>query len=365
MDIKNICICGGGSQGHISAGVIGCNTGYSVGILTRKPQLWSQDFTTIDLNGKEFHATLGTITDNPKDIIPQSDIVYICLPGFAIKEMLQQIAPYVSTDTIIGAPFGGGGFFLALQEVFGASQKSFALQRVPFTGRPLEYGHSGRLKGYKPYLKVATANIDNPNVVVAMLEDWYHTPVYHLSHWLEATLSNSNPLLHPCRMRVMFNDWTPDKIYDRIPWMYNSDWDDASSQCWVECDNELRTIMRQLPMNEQEVPSVLEYYGCKDIKSLTAKMQSIEPFKSVQAHMNASGDGYVVDSSVRYFTEDIPFGLVTIKSFAEAVNIETPCIDDVLEWAQKVMGKEYIVNGRLAGCDINECQLYDPSKIVL
>lgn len=29
----NVCICGGGSQGHISAGVIGSNPNYEVNIL--------------------------------------------------------------------------------------------------------------------------------------------------------------------------------------------------------------------------------------------------------------------------------------------------------------------------------------------
>ena len=51
-----VCICGGGSQGHISAGVIGSNSDYSVNILTRRPSMWSHDFKTIDLDGREFPA---------------------------------------------------------------------------------------------------------------------------------------------------------------------------------------------------------------------------------------------------------------------------------------------------------------------
>lgn len=342
-----VCICGGGSQGHISAGVIGSRDNYDINILTRRPNDWSHDFVTIDLTGKEYKSHLNIISNNPVDVIPDADIVLVCLPGYAIKEELEKIKPYIKDGSIIGSAFGGSGFFMQIINVFGASIKSFALQRVPYTGRVKEYGHSATLKGYKPYLKVATMNINEPETLLSIIENWYHTPVYHLKHWLEATLSNSNPLLHPCRMRIMFKDWTPDKIYPEIPFMYNTDWNDESSECWVACDNELRKVMDKLPMDAKEVPSVLEYYECRDIPSLTQKMQSIEPFKTVKAHMLESNGGYKLDASIRYFTEDIPYGLMMIKAFAQYIGVSTPRIDDVIYWAQNVMDENYLNNGMI------------------
>lgn len=350
----NVCICGGGSQGHISAGVIGSNPNYRVNILTRKPDLWSRYFKTVDLNGKEYAAQLHVITDDPSEVIPQADVILICLPGYAICEELRKIAPYISEKSIIGSVFAGSGFFIDILTVFGKTVKSFGLQRVPFTGRPLEYGHSARLKGYKPYLKVATMNIDSEDEIVKMLEDWYHTPVYKLSYYLEATLSNSNPLLHPCRLYVLFKDWTPDRIYQTIPYLYDKDWDNESSALWVACDNELGEIVSRLPVNKFEIPTVLEYYGCKNIEQLTEKIQSIVPFKGVKPHMIEVEGGYKLDTAHRYFVEDIPFGLVLIKSFAEQVSVDTPCIDKVLYWAQNLMRKEYLVNGHLTGKDIKD-----------
>ena len=50
---------------------------------------------------------------------------------------------------------------------------------------------------------------------------------------------------------------------------------------------------------------------------------------------------------MRYFTEDIPYGLLLIKAFAELTETPTPAIDDVINWAQNIMGKRYIHNGRL------------------
>ena len=351
---KTVCICGGGSQGHISAGVIGSNPNYQVNVLTRQPALWDHNFTTIDLTGREYHANINRISDDPLQVVTGSEIVLICLPGYAICEELEKIKSFLSDTTIVGCVFGGSGFFLDVLNILGDNCKCFALQRVPFTGRPLEYGHSARLKGYKPYLKVAMMNIkqDEESMIVDMLEDWYKTPVYKLSHYLEATLSNSNPILHPCRLYVLFKDWSPEKIYTHIPYLYDTDWNDETSELWVACDNELREIIKRYPINEKEIPSVLEYYGCADIKQLTNKIRSIEPFKGVQPHMIEVKGGYQLDTQHRYFVEDIPYGLALIKSFAERADVCTPHIDQVLEWAQRVMGKCYIVEGHLVGKDV-------------
>jgi hypothetical protein len=57
--------------------------------------------------------------------------------------------------------------------------------------------------------------------------------------------------------------------------------------------------------------------------------------------------GLQLDTDHRYFSEDIPYGLVLIKSMAKYVNVDTPKIDMVLNWAQKVMGKEFPLQHKL------------------
>jgi hypothetical protein len=62
-------------------------------------------------------------------------------------------------------------------------------------------------------------------------------------------------------------------------------------------------------------------------------------------------DEFMPDFSYRYLTEDVPFGLAVSKSIAQMTEVETPCIDRVLLWAQEKFEKEYVVNGRLGGTD--------------
>ena len=64
-----------------------------------------------------------------------------------------------------------------------------------------------------------------------------------------------------------------------------------------------------------------------------------------------------LDKNSRYFVEDIQFGLCIIKAFAELCDVKTPTVDKVIEWGQKLVGKEYLVNGRLNGRDKGELMI--------
>jgi opine dehydrogenase len=55
----------------------------------------------------------------------------------------------------------------------------------------------------------------------------------------------------------------------------------------------------------------------------------------------------MVNVKARIFTEDIPFGLCVLKDLAEMLDVKTPYIDETIIWHQKLMGKEFIVNGKL------------------
>ena len=82
--MKTICICGGGA----------------VRVLTAHPQQWSKSIETIDSAGKIYQGELERVSDRAEDVIPQSDIVLLCLPGFLIEKSLRQIAPFVTNQAI-------------------------------------------------------------------------------------------------------------------------------------------------------------------------------------------------------------------------------------------------------------------------
>lgn len=68
------------------------------------------------------------------------------------------------------------------------------------------------------------------------------------------------------------------------------------------------------------------------------------------------------DLSSRYFTADIPYGLIIIKAFAVIYSVDTPTIDIIIDWYQKITNKNYIdLSKNIFGedsIDLNLPQLY-------
>ena len=215
------------------------------------------------------------------------------------------------------------------------------------------YGQKALLLGYKKELQIATVNISKSDILLRTLQEMLDTPVRMLHHFLEASLTNSNPLLHPARLYSLFHTWSRGKAYHEIPGFYNS-WDEESSELLIACDNEFQQILKALPVRIEPIPTLLEYYDSYDARSLTYKIRSIIAFKHIPAPMEKTEKGFLPDFKSRYFTEDFPFGLLIIKSIAEVLNICTPNIDKILLWGQDVLNKEYIHEGELKGKDLSK-----------
>lgn len=74
-------------------------------------------------------------------------------------------------------------------------------------------------------------------------------------------------------------------------------------------------------------------------KGLTAPMKPAE-----------SGSGRLVPNfDARYVSEDTPMGLAVVRGIAELAGVPTPHMDDVMLWAQGVLGKEYLVDDGAGG----------------
>ena len=82
----NVCICGGGNLGHVTAGYLSSKEGFDVNILTRHPERWSGSLEITLPDGKSVIGKLGKVTSDPASVIPQADIAIICLPGMYIRQ---------------------------------------------------------------------------------------------------------------------------------------------------------------------------------------------------------------------------------------------------------------------------------------
>ena len=331
-----ICICGGGNLGHVTAGFFAAQDDLQVSLLTTKPEKWSRYLEVVDVNGKTYKGKLERISSNPKEIIPGTDIVLVCLPGFAIHDVLCSIVPYLDNKTWVGTVVSSTGFFFEAMKVLPKNQSLFGFQRVPFISRIINYGHVAELKGYKESLSVAVEQTDKKEELRATLEKLFKTPTKLLDSYYEVSLSNSNPLLHTARLYTMWKDWKPGMSYDRNPDFY-CDWTVEAAELLIAMDEEFQALLKRIGLKEGAIPPVLEYYESTDAESLTKKLHSIPAFKGIASPMVLNQFGmYEPDFSSRYFTEDFPYGMRFIIETASQYNVEIPIIEKVYKWEKSI-----------------------------
>ncbi len=332
--IENVCICGGGSLGHVVAGWLSVRGGVKVSILTRKPEKWANRLMVNTCDGNKLEADLVKVSSEAMDVIPQADVVLFCLPGFAIEGELKKIEPYLRKDTYVGTVFSSTGFYFKALEILPENQPLFGFQRVPFICRVETYGHSANLLGYRDSYHMAIEHVTRE--VKRGFADWWQKvlsrPVHLLGNYYEASITNSNPILHTARLYSMFGDWTPEKGTFDHNILFYGEWTEKASEYLIRMDKELFRLLDVLPVRKGYLTPLLQYYESHDVLSLTAKISSISCLRSITSPMKECDGGWIPDFSSRYFTEDFPFGLHFIWSLAHQHHVDIPIIDEVYDW---------------------------------
>jgi len=116
MNINTICIIGGGSTAHTLIPLL-AHSGKNITLLTRRPSLWSKtvQFNYETKNGEVITSCKGSlqkITDNPMDVIPDADMIILCMPVSSYHDALNNIGPLINPNRsiLIGTIYGQGGF---------------------------------------------------------------------------------------------------------------------------------------------------------------------------------------------------------------------------------------------------------------
>lgn len=326
-----ICICGGGNLGHVVAGFIAAQNRYEVTVLTRQPERWSSRIIVETPSGEELSGNLHGVYSSPREAVRGADIVLLCLPGFSIREVLQRIKDHLEPSAAVGSVVSSTGFFFEAMNVLPSTTVLFGFQRVPFISRIKDYGHRAHLMGYKTCLHLAVERLNEKENLRLALETMLRTPIRLLNSYYEASLSNSNPLLHPSRLYSLWHNWHEGEVYSRVPLFYE-EWTEEAAQLYIDMDKELQTLLQVLPVTPRSVATVLEFYESSDAVSLARKLRSIEAFKGIAAPMRKVDGGYIPDFNSRYFREDFPYGLEIVSRLAHDKGIPSPTIDRVCKW---------------------------------
>lgn len=334
--MRTVCICGGGSLGHVIAGYLSAKKSVRVNILTQRPQQWQSALEIHTPEGDTLHGPLHVVSDKPEEALRDATIVLLCLPGFAIRGELQKIQPYINNEMYVGSVFSSTGFFFEALKLLDADTPLWGFQRVPFIARTRTYGASANLLGYKSAHHIAVERCKDKEAFRAEVEELFDAPVHLLGNYYEASLTNSNPLLHTSRLYTMFGGENAGKVFPRMILFYE-EWTVEAAQLLIDMDEEFFRLLDVLPVSKGYLPRILDYYESHDAASLAAKLSSIQGFKGITSPMKETSEGWIPDFSSRYFTEDFPHGLRHIWQLAHEHGIDVPHIDKVYQWGNGVI----------------------------
>lgn len=314
-------VVGGGNIAHSLAVAVAQHE--DVAVLTRRPDSWASR-----LNDSPFAVCA---TSDPS-CSADAEIVFIALPSFAIRETLTRIDPYLHAgQTVCLTP--ANTQIPELVEIYAKKGIDIVcLQRVPYIARIEEYGHRVKISPPRTVHKLFVSREEMKPTWRAFCRELFEGGAEFLHSPLTFVFNNSNPLLHPARLVVLFRDWR-NKIFTRNPLFY-AEWTDESSELYIKTDEEMHAVLKVVDPTgacEKDYESVLEHYGVSTAMELTAKLRSIEGFKTITSPMRERPDGtWIPDFSSRYFTEDI-VGTQAIQACARQTNIVTPIIDGLIK----------------------------------
>lgn len=322
---KRIIVVGGGNLGQACAARL-VASGEDVVLFTTAPEKWTRDIAVEDCEGRIFKGELRCISDDPR-CASGADLVYLCVPGNAIKSKLETLKPFLRDGTPVASVFSADGFFFLAEEVLGPDWPVMGFERVPFISRTKVPFRGGGITGYRRELHLAHRNIADPEIWRLLFEKDFGTPTRLLDNFYTAALANSNPVIHPSRLMSLRRQIEANGPFKRMPLFYE-EWDDVASDYAIRLDEELRAVARA---KGAAIMPFLEYYESTDAASLTRKIRSIKAFKGIGSPILPAG---TLDFSSRYIQADIKISVVNIIRLARELGLKTPCADEIcsLSW---------------------------------
>jgi len=384
-----VTIIASGNSGHVCAALFEENTKGRVltQLLTSKPDLWANKRPRVRFpNGDVQVGRLHKVSDDPAELIPDSDIVLWTGPVNTTKEIFENIRPYLNTRrTAIGTIFAQGLSHLLAHRIFGAEVRFFAMRNIPWLCRVVTPGEESEIIGAKSSIGVMTINLSEewvktelePLFVTQKTGKW--EPVCEiLPDFCPIVFNPANQIIHPARYWGLFRNWRGSPLSGKdepSEWLYRG-MDEVAGEVLAVLDEELQMLKDAyyeatgaegcktvVPLKER----LLDQYGdqIEDTSTLAKMVGTNKAYSQAKTPFIRTKLGVMPNPTHRVVTDDIGWGLCALVSVAERLEVAgistpTTMMRMLIEWHQKLMGKEFLYNGKLRGRDCADLVLLRP-----
>ncbi|MFX0040393.1 MAG: NAD/NADP octopine/nopaline dehydrogenase family protein [Promethearchaeota archaeon] len=288
---------------------------------------------------------IDTVTQDLKHAIIDADVILIVVHASAHKDIAKKIVKYLSHDQIIllnpGRTFGAVEF----RKIFEENGIKFPVfiaetQTLLFTSRQLKKNGVKILK-IKDSVEISAFPEKNTFFIYDTLKDIF--PQFRpVENYLEMTLNNIGMLLHPTIS--LLNAGAMDSGLNF--YFYSEGATNRICEVLENIQIEINKIFRVLGLKQFSFCDwVNKSYGVNE-NCIHKSIQGIKAYENIVAPKKLI---------TRYFTEDIPTGLVPISTLAKFLGIQTPIIDAIINLSSILCGINFKIEGRtVKGLDIEK-----------
>ncbi|MFX1464470.1 MAG: NAD/NADP octopine/nopaline dehydrogenase family protein [Promethearchaeota archaeon] len=288
---------------------------------------------------------LELITQNLKLAIKDADVIMVVIPASAHKNIAKKLAPLLSPNQIIilnpGRTFGS----VEVKRIIDKRNRKNLIrigetQTLLFTSRELA-GNEVNIITIKDTVNFSTFPDEFTFLVYDVIKQIF-PQLNPVENYLEVTLNNIGMLLHPTIS------------------LLNAGMMDFGKKFRFYKEGATPRVCEVLENIELELNEIFSKLGLKQIryhkwvkKSYGVNTDKIyESIQNVEAYKNINAPDKLI---TRYFTEDVPTGLVPVASLAKFLNVSTPTINAIIHLSSILCGENFKKVGRT----LQNLQLFD------
>lgn len=358
MGLMKVAVMGGGNGSHTIAADLALK-GHTVNMF-EMDQFAAQmqkvfETSEIEMSGIAGNgiAKLNLVTTDIRQAIEDVEVVFLPLPGFTVSVYGQLLSPYVTKDQIV-VIMPGTLSALEFREALRANgnrNEPIVAETggLPFATRLVG---PGKVKVFHIRSVCGLASIpgNNGKVVYEKLKEFY--PFDLKNSVVETGLGHLTPLLHP--VGCLLNAGRIERSHGEF-YMYEEGMTPSVVKVIESLDMERLKIGRALGIQLPTGVDMMVESGYGPRGTLWESLNGsagLTPVKGPDSLKN------------RYVTEDIPFGLVAWASIGDAVGVDTPIMDSLVEIGSAIMGKNCWKTGRnlkkmgLEGLNLSQIRAY-------
>ena len=323
--------------------------------------------------GNDRYGKASTISSDPAEVVPGSNIILFALPTDRHELYLKAMLPYIQEGTYIGSMPGEGGFDLCVRNVLGQDLAEkcilFSLETLPWACRIQTFGQVVQVLGTKKDIDLCVYPgnrcWEGRDIVQSMIGPLPVVKTSPTSTFLGVPLMNPNSIAHPSILYGLLRNWDGVTPYSKPPLFYQG-LDDFTAEIMDRVSKEILLvkdkILSEYPSIDLDlVRSIGDFFeeayadDIADHSTLRNMFVSNKGYDGLTFPTVKVEGGYLPLFDHRYLTEDLPCGMLVQKGIAQLAGVPTPTMDRVISWCQTkcVPPKEYIVDGHyLAGSDL-------------